>query len=198
MEAFLDQAPELMTQLAMGLGLAACAGLRAFLPLLIVGIAGRAEIVPLSGSFEWMASTPALIVFSVAVLAELLGDKFPGVDHFLDILETFAKPVAGTVLMAGVVTDLSPLMSAVVALVLGGTVAGGVHLVKSKLRLISTFTTAGVANPVISVAEDAASLTGSIAALALPFLLLGFLILCAGLLAYWLVRGRRRATPRAA
>ena len=63
-------------QVAMGVGLAACAGLRAFLPLFVVGVAGRLDVLPLSEPFAWLASAPALTVFGAAVLTELLADKF--------------------------------------------------------------------------------------------------------------------------
>ena len=55
MEWTWSEAGALIVQIAMGVGLAACAGLRAFLPLLVVGVAGKFELVPLSESFEWLA-----------------------------------------------------------------------------------------------------------------------------------------------
>src|SRR5512145_2759755 len=107
-------------QIAMGLGLAASAGLRAFLPLLVAGVAGRLDLLPLSESFAWLGSTPALVVFGVAVVAEVLGDKIPVVDHFLDALHTLLKPIAGTVVAASVLTDLPPLPATVLSLITGG------------------------------------------------------------------------------
>ncbi len=198
MDAIWSEAPQAIAQVAMGIGLAACTGLRAFLPLLIVGIAGRAGVVPLSDTFAWMESWPALIVFSVAVVCEILADKFPLVDHALDVVETFAKPVAGTILTAGVVTELSPLMTAVIALVFGGGIAGGVHLAKSKVRLLSTATTAGLGNPVLSTAEDAVSFVGSVGAIFLPLVVFAILIALAVAVALLLRRMRRPAAPRPA
>ena len=86
---------DLLVHLAMGIALSACAGLRAFLPLFIVGLSGRLGWVPLSGTFEWLADWPALVVFGIAVVAELVGDKFPAVDHFLDAVQTIVKPIVG-------------------------------------------------------------------------------------------------------
>jgi len=160
----------LAAQVSMGLALAACAGLRAFLPLLIVGTAGRLGWVPLSDSFAWLQSTPALVVFGIAVAAEILADKIPVVDHTLDVAQTLIKPVAGTLLAASVMTEVEPLQATVLALITGGLVSETVHLTKAKLRLLSTVTTAGVGNPVISTAEDLGAVTGSFAALAVPFL----------------------------
>jgi hypothetical protein len=165
-----------MFQIIMGVALAACAGLRVFLPLLVVGIAGRFDFVPLSSSFEWLAEWPALIVFGVAVVMEILADKIPLVDNFLDLIQTFVKPVAGAVLMASVITDLSPLQTTALAIILGGGTSGVVQLTKAKIRLASSATTAGAGNPVISVVEDAGSLVGSMIALIWPVLLIILLV----------------------
>ena len=52
--------------------------------MLVVGLGGRFDFIPLGARFEWLESTPALIVFGVAVLAEVLADKIPVVDHALE------------------------------------------------------------------------------------------------------------------
>ena len=195
----MELGPALIFQVAQGLALAACAGMRAFLPLLVVGTAGRLEWIPLTSHFDWMASTPALIVFGVAVVAEVLADKVPVVDNVLDSLQIFVKPVAGTVLMASTVTDLDPVFSAVIAIVLGGSMAEFVHLGKAKARLLSTVATAGMANPVVSFVEDGTSLGGSVLAIFWPFVVLAMLFLFFGgslyLLRYWRTRSPGTAEP---
>ena len=186
----------LALQVALGLGLAASAGLRAFLPLLVAGVAGRLGALELSDSFAWLASTPALVVFGVAVVAEVLADKVPLVDHALDVLHTLIKPVAGTVLAASVLTDLPPLEATVLSLVTGGTVSEAVHLTKAKLRLLSTVATAGLGNPVLSVIEDLAAVATSVAAVLVPLVIaLGALV---ALVAVWILLRRRAATSGAA
>ncbi len=179
-----------LLQVAMGIGLAACAGLRAFLPLFVVGLAGRFEFVPLSNTFEWLASTPALVVFGVAVVTEILADKIPVVDNFLDLIQSFVKPVAGTILAASVLTELTPLQATVLGLITGGVVAGGVHLTKAKLRLASTATTVGAGNPVLSVIEDISALVGSLVSLVVPLLLV-LLLIVASIVAWGVLRRRR-------
>jgi uncharacterized membrane protein len=172
-----------IVHVAMGIGLAACAGLRAFLPLLVVGVAGRMGWVPVSESFSWLEGTPALIVFSVAVVFELLADKLPVIDNFLDVFQTIVKPIAGAFVMATVVTDWTPLYMTVVAVIGGAGVAAGVHLGKAKLRLVSTVTTAGVGNPVLSVTEDVGALAGSVVSIAAPPLVL--IVVVVGMLLGW-------------
>ncbi len=191
----MDGTTALLIQVAQGIGLAACAGMRAFLPLFVVGLAGRVGWIPLSDSFQWLASTPALVVFGVALLVELAADKFPVVDNVLDTVQFLVKPVAGTVLVASVVTELTPLQTTVLAIIVGGTTADVVHLGKAKLRLVSSATTAGIGNPVLSTAEDGGSLVGSLLAIFYPLLLLAALIVLI-LLLVLILRGIRR--PRAA
>jgi uncharacterized membrane protein len=178
-----------VVHVAMGVGLAACAGLRAFLPLLVVGFGGRMGWVPLSESFAWLESTPALIVFSAAVVFELLADKLPVVDNFLDLFQTIVKPIAGAFLMATVVTDWAPLYTTVVAVIGGAGVAGAVHLGKAKLRLVSTATTAGLGNPVLSLTEDVGALAGSAVSIAAPPLVL--IVVVVGMLLGWITIRQR-------
>jgi hypothetical protein len=191
MDGSVAQAASLVVQVAMGLSLASCAGLRAFLPLFVVGVAGRLDLLPLLRSFEWLESWPALTVFGVAVVAELLGDKFPVVDNFLDAVQLFVKPVAGVILMTAVQTELSPLAAAVLGLIAGSSAAGAVHITKAKLRLASTATTAGVGNPLLSLLEDAGALLGTISALVVPVVMV-LLLVVAAILAWMAIRRWRK------
>ncbi len=181
-------------QVAMGIGLAACAGLRAFLPLFVVSCAGRMGWVPLGERWDWLASDAALVVFGVAVVVELAADKIPFLDNLLDVLQTALKPAAGIVLVVAVTPELPPLPRAILGIVAGASAAGGVHLAKAKLRLLSSGLTAGTANPAVSVVEDGAALSGSLLAIVLPLLLIALAL--AGLLAAWIfyrwLRTRRR------
>lgn len=193
MEPFWSQWGTILVHVTMGIGLAACAGLRAFLPLFVVGLAGRLDLVPLSESFDWLRSWPAIVVFGAAVLAEVLGDKFPVVDHFLDSAQTFVKPIAGALVMATVVEDWTPLYATVFWIVMGGSVAGLVHVTKAKLRLLSTATTAGLGNPVLSTSEDVGALAGTVGSIAVPPVMV--VILAVGLLLAWLLLRRARRRP---
>ena len=124
---------------------------------------------------------------------EILADKFPVVDHFLDSIQAFVKPIAGAVLAASVLAELTPLQASVLGLVTGGTVAGTVHLTKANLRVVSSATTVGLANPVLSVIEDVGAFLGSILALVVPVLVVMALI--GALIGVWsfIRRGRRGA-----
>jgi hypothetical protein len=164
-----------------GLSLAAVAGLRAFLPLLATGIAGRLGFLPLSDSFAWLASNPALVVFGSAALIEILADKVPVLDHALDAVGLLIKPVAGAAAVVAVTQKLDPLWAAVLGIAVGGTVAGAVQVAKAKTRLGSSALTLGHANPVLSLAEDVASLTGVVFAVLWPLAAVFFVAAMVGL-----------------
>lgn len=196
MDPTVQETLSLLFQVGMGVSLAACAGLRAFLPMFVAGVAGRFELIPLAGPFEWMSGTPALVVLGVAVVAELLGDKIPAVDNFLDGLQTFVKPVAGTILVVSVVTELPVLYSTVLGLIAGGGTAAAVHVTKANTRLASTAATVGLANPLISFVEDAFALVGSLISLFFPFVVLGGLVVA--VVVVWRLLRRDPAAPAGA
>ena len=189
-ESIWGQGGIVLIHVSMGIGLAACAGLRAFLPLFVVALAGRLELATLSDSFAWLASWPAVIVFGAAVVVEVLSDKFPIVDNLLDSVQVFVKPIAGALVAATVVEDWAPLYVTVVAIIGGGLAAGLVHVAKAKVRLLSSATTAGLGNPVLSVSEDVGALAGSVVSLVVPQLVILFLLL--GAVLAWLMFQRRR------
>jgi hypothetical protein len=184
------------TQLAMGFALAASAGLRAFLPLLAAGVLARHGYLTLGHSFQWMESTPALVVLGSAVVFEILADKIPVVDHALDASGAFIKPMAATLLAASLFTRLDPMVATILGLIGGGAIAGVVHAMKGTTRLVSTGTTGGLANPLLSVAEDALATLGIVMAFLVPILAA---LLTIGILAYCVVKLaralRRRASP---
>lgn len=189
----MDETPKLVIEVAMGISLAACAGLRTFLPLFVVGVAGRLGWVPLSASFDWLSSWPALVIFGVAIVTEVLADKIPIVDHFLDLLQVLVKPAAGAVLTAAVLTDVTPLQATILAILVGGTTSFLVHATKAKLRILSSSVTAGLGNPILSMGEDVAAFGGSLLAIVIPLFVLVLVALSLLILLLALRRFRRRA-----
>ena len=183
----------LATQLAMGFALAACVGLRTFLPLLAAGLLARFGYVDLGDKFEWMARTPALVVFGSAVVFEVLADKVPGLDHALHFVESFVKPVAGTLVAAALFTNLDPMTAVVLGLIGGGTIAGAVHVAKGSARAASTVLTGGLGNPVLSIFDDVLAVGGIILAIVAPIVAALIVIFLVVAVARALLK-RRRAT----
>ncbi|MCI0433470.1 MAG: DUF4126 domain-containing protein [Gemmatimonadetes bacterium] len=171
-----------------GIGLAACAGLRAFMPLFGLGAAARWMDLPLTDSVGWLASDTALVMFGIATLVELAADKVPVVDNVLDGIQTVAAPAAGILVTFGVLADLPAPFALALAIIAGAAVSGGVHAVAATTRVKSTAGTAGAANPVLSVIEDILAIGSLLVALLVPLLVL--LVVVATVL--WLRRRARR------
>lgn len=187
----------LILALLLGLGLAASTGLNTFLPLLLLSAAARFQIagITLGEKFEWLSSDVAILVLIVASIVEIVADKVPAVDHFLDSVGTFIRPVAGAVAAASVLTGMDPTVAAIVGIVVGAPASLGLHTLKAGARLTSSATTLGCANPVLSLIEDVLSLGLSAVAIFAPVVVPVALALLA--FALWQVVKRVRRAPTA-
>jgi hypothetical protein len=140
-----------------GIAVAAACGLRAFLPLLLLGLAARAGIVQLHEGARWMSGDVALTALAIATVVEILGDKVPVVDHALDAIGMVLRPLAASFGAYAALVSWPTPWGQLAALALGA-LAVGVHLAKAKVRIGSSALTLGSANPLISLFEDVLSL----------------------------------------
>ena len=177
--------------LASGVAIAAACGLRAFLPLLALGLAGRFHVLTLRPGVEWLAGDAALWSLGIATVLEIAADKVPVLDHALDAVGTVLRPAAAWVGAFAVLTGWGAPWAQIAALVLGAA-SLAVHGVKAKTRLGSTVVTAGHANPALSALEDLGTI--GLVALAIFVPLLGVLLV---LVAFRIARGWRRRKPSA-
>jgi len=180
--------------LSTAFGLSTSAGLNAYIPLLTIALVDRLTdgVIDLQGPWVWLSSWWTIGVLAVLLIVELLVDKVPAADTVNDIVHTVIRPAAGAILFAAStrVIGLHPVIAAICGIIL----AGGVHVVKAGGRSVVTATTGGVANPVVSTAEDVIAAVGSIIAVVYPYLVVVFFLLLVSLLAllfFW--RRRRRA-----
>lgn len=159
---------DVLFSIALGIGLAAAAGFRVFVPLLIAGLAAHAGWVPLSDGFSWLGTTPALITLGVAALFETLAYYIPGVDHALDVLAAPLAVIAGVIVSASVMTDLSPAILWPVAIIAGGGIAGATKGTTALVRAQTGVSTAGLGNPIVSTVETSGAIGLSLLAIVLP------------------------------
>ncbi|MEU7714169.1 DUF4126 domain-containing protein [Micromonospora chalcea] len=201
-----------MLEVLTGSGLAASAGLNAYIPLLLMGLLSRyTDLVELPSGWQWLGNGWVVLILAVLLVVETVADKVPVVDHVNDVVQTVVRPTAGGLAFGAgagsetvTVSDPDTFFSSHqwVPVVVGVLIALGVHLLKAAARPVINATTAGVGAPVASTAEDATSVVMSVVALLLPVLVLVFLL---GLVFFvpWLFRRRRerrreRAAARAA
>ena len=183
---------EIALSIALGIGLAAATGFRVFLPMLVTSAAAYSGHLPLGENFAWLGTAPALAMLGVAAVVEVLAYYIPGVDNLLDTLATPAAVVAGTIVSAAVMDDVSPMLKWTTAIIAGGGIAGVTQGVTALLRAKSTVFTGGVGNPVVATAELGGSLLVSLLALAAPIIA----VVLVGIFLWFAVRLIRKITRR--
>jgi len=168
---------ETLLGICLGIGLSAACGFRVFVPLLVLSLASFSGHLTLAPGFSWIGSYPALITFSVATCLEIAGYYIPWVDHLLDSIASPAAVVAGTLVTASLVTDVSPLVRWSLALIAGGGIAGMVQGTTVLARGASLVGTGGLANPVVATLELGGAVMTSLLTLLAPFFVAAVIII---------------------
>jgi hypothetical protein len=163
----------LLTSAGLGLG----AGINAYATLLVFGLISRWQPAIFHDELaRFFASTPVLIVLAVLYLVEFVADKVPTVDHAWDVIHTIIRPIAGALVAWAAVSDKIPHGWVILASVIAGSAALGSHLTKASVRGVSTLSTAGLGNPILSLIEDAFAFVNALIAIFLPWLVIITLI----------------------
>jgi hypothetical protein len=186
---------ETLVSICLGIGLSAACGFRVFVPLLVLSIASISGHLELAHGFEWIGTYPALWTFAIATIVEIAGYYIPWVDHALDTIATPAAVVAGTLVTASVVGDVSPLMRWSLALIAGGGVAGMVQGTTLLTRGLSLAGTGGLANPFVATVELGGAVATSLLSLVAPLLVSLAILFLLLLLGFRLLRRPRTAQP---
>jgi hypothetical protein len=184
-----------------GTGLAASAGLNAYIPLLIMGLMARfTDAIALPSGWQWLSNGWVIAILALLLAVEVVADKVPMVDHVNDVVQTVVRPTAGGLAFGAgsssetvTVSDPGAFFGSHqwVPVAAGVVIALCVHGVKAASRPVVNATTAGVGAPVASTAEDFGSVVLSLLAILLPVLvLLGLALLVLG--GWWVIRRRRR------
>lgn len=161
----------LFISICIGIGLAASSGFRIFIPLLAANIAALTGFHQFGNGFEWLNGWTAFYILLTASIAEIAAYYIPWLDNVLDHIAMPVAVAAGTLLSASFISaEWEPALKWGLALLAGGGTAGIIHSGMGLLRLGSTATTGGLGNPVVTTAENGASIGFSVMALLLPVL----------------------------
>jgi hypothetical protein len=179
---------EILLSVAIGVSLAAAVGFRVFVPFTVMSVAALSGHLDLAPGFEWIGTYPAFITFSVATILEIMAYYVPWVDNLLDTIATPVAVVAGAVVTASVLGDVSPFLRWSMAVIAGGGIAATVQSATTFLRGVSSLTTGGLGNGVVSTTEWVSSLITAIFAVLLPLAAIVFVLV----FAVWWLRHRSR------
>lgn len=178
---------ETLLAIGIGIGLAAIAGVRAYLPLAIVGLFARFGFFELPAPFGFIDDWAAIGAFVVLALLETGLDKVPSLARIVNIIQTPLRIAAGAVLFALALQEGLD-AGAIPELVAGGVIAGVVAVLKYLWRPTSDASSAGVSTSFLSTFEDVVALVGGIIAVLVPLLPLALV----AFLLYFFFRIRRR------
>jgi hypothetical protein len=193
-----DTALQHLPELALAAAVAWGAGLRLYLVVFALGLAGATGWMPLPDHLSLLANPLVIVVAGFMATVELFADKLPWLDSLWDGVQTFIRIPAGAALAAGMLGD-SGAGVALAAALLGGSVTAATHFSKAGARAAVNTSPEPFSNLGVSVLEDALVIGGGWLALTYPaaFLIALAVFLLTGLLLIrWLVRGARRLFSR--
>jgi len=162
-------------------------GLNAYAAVLVLGAAQRFGLVTLPHDLQVLASPWVIGVAAILFALNFFADKIPYIDSINDILQTFVRVPAGALLAYGAAGGLSPEV-AVIAGLLGGTLAAGTHVAKTGTRALINTSPEPFSNIAASLTEDATVFGGLALALTHPITFLCLLAVFIALLVWLLPR----------
>ena len=190
METLAQHLPELALAGALSWG----AGLRLYLVVMALGLAGYFGWLPLPEHLNLVASPLVIGAAGFMAAVEMFADKLPWLDSVWDGLQTFVRIPAGAALAAGVFGD-SGAGIALAAALLGGSVTAATHFSKAGARAAANTSPEPFSNLALSLGEDALVLGGGWLAVQYPAIFLALLaifLVTAVLVIRWAIRGARR------
>jgi len=182
---------------AIGVMLAWLAGIRAYLTVFGVGLAGAMGWVDLPQALEPAQSPWVLGVSGALAAAEFFADKIPGVDSVWDLLQTLLRVPAGAFLAAATLSPDGHLGAG--AMAAGAGIALASHVLKSGSRALLNASPEPVSNWTASVSEDVAVVGGLALVFAHPWIALSLALVVTTLVAlmlWWVWRKLFRRTPK--
>jgi hypothetical protein len=152
--------------------------------------------------FAFITSNWFIIILALLTLLDFVADKIPLIDHSWDAINTAIRPLAGALVAAASsqqmtlpvstaplsLNHLSSMSTAtgsmpvsgtglIIMALLGGLLATLAHTTKATTRLVSTVTTAGFFNIILSFCEDVLVVLLVLIALFVPAIMLILIVL---------------------
>ena len=174
-----------LAALAIALGAGWASGLNVYAAVLVLGVGQRLGLVALPHDLQVLGSFWVLSAAALLFALNFLADKIPYIDSLNDLLHTVVRIPAGALLAFGAADQTSPEI-AVIAALLGGTLAAGSHIAKTGSRALINTSPEPFSNIAASLGTDALVIAGLVMAITHPITFLCLLALfVAGLV--WLL-----------
>ena len=155
-------------ELLLGISLSAAVGFRVFVPFLVLSLAAVVGHIDLPTQFDWMETSPAVVVLALACVLEIGGYYIPWFDHALDFVATPLAIILGTLIVGHTSSDLNPALQWTLAIIAGGGTAALTKGLMNLLRGTSTAMSGGITNPILATIELVVAIALTLLALTLP------------------------------
>lgn len=150
---------QLLQSVVLAALLAWASGVRLYMVIFAVGLAGRLGYIDLPSGLRVLEHTWVIGAAGLMLAMEFLVDKVPGLDTVWDFLHTFVRIPAGAFLAAGATSDQLPALTLAAGLI-GGSITAGTHFAKSATRATVNASPEPFSNWGLSFSEDALVLGG--------------------------------------
>jgi hypothetical protein len=160
-------------------------GIRLYLVLFVVGLAGYMQWVPLPAGLQLLTQPWVLGASGLMMAIEFFADKIPALDSLWDTVHTLIRIPAGAALAAAIFGGDSATWATVAAL-LGGSLAATSHFTKAGSRALINTSPEPFSNVAASSAEDVLAGGLLLLVLAYPWVAASIVLLLV-LLAIWLL-----------
>lgn len=163
----------------MGIGLVAATGFRIFLPLFVVSLLTDSGSINLniSESWSWISSDTTMIILGILSIVELAIYYIPYLDNFLDKISVPLAAIAGVFIFKIVLPEsMNDFLAWILSIIVGGGISFFISATMTAARDVSTITTRGEGNFVISTLETISSVILIFMSIYLPLLSFVFVL----------------------
>lgn len=144
---------DMTSLMALAAALGWASGFRLYAVVFLVGSMGLAGWLPLPEGLQVLQHPAVLAISGALLFVEFFADKIPGLDSLWDIVNSVIRVPAGAALAAGVFGADNATM-AVVAALLGGTLAASSQAAKTSTRAAINTSPEPFSNVAMSLVED--------------------------------------------
>ena len=178
---------------AVGVVLAWLAGIRVYLTVFGVGLAGALGWLDLPPALQAAQSWWVIGLTGVLAAVEFFADKIPGVDSGWDLMHTLLRVPAGAFLAAATLSPDGELGAGMLATGAGAALAS--HVLRAGSRALVNTSPEPISNVAASAAEDVAVVGALALVFSYPWIALGVAVLTSVLIAalvWWVWRALLR------
>jgi hypothetical protein len=184
---------EFLIKFLAGCGVAIPCGIKPYLPLVVLSVAGLGGKLPLSAPYSFLATVGVLVALAILVGIDIFADKLPQIEKLYTYLNYVIRPAAGAIAFAAIVPPT--VIDSGVSFLLGLVLAEVTYLLKTILRpaLAASSQTASIFEPLISSGENIVAVALAVITV-LSGVVGGALSLLVLLIMLWLFFSVRRRT----